>query len=220
MRKMLKRPLLNIKGEQVGEIELDPEVFNGKVNQSLLYQVIRMYLANQRKGTASTKTRGEVSGGGRKPWRQKGTGRARVGSIRSPLWRGGGVVFGPKPRDYSYQLPKRMKRLALKSSLNAKLRDEEILFLDELKVEMPKTKEFFQILKNLNLIEKKSLFILDAIAKEIRLSARNIPYVFLQEAKDVTAYDILNYHFVIIAQNALKILIARLKNVKKSLSDN
>jgi large subunit ribosomal protein L4 len=209
---MIKKAILNIKGEKIEEIELDSILFDGKVNEPLLYQVIKMYLANKRKGNASTKTKGEVRGGGKKPWRQKGTGRARAGSIRSPLWRGGGVTFGPKPRDYSYKLPKKMRKLALKSSLNAKLRDDEILFLDKLELDKSKTKEFFQILKNLKLDSKKSLFILADISKNIRLSARNIPYVSIEEAKDVTAYDVLNYHFVVISQKALKSLIDRIKD--------
>jgi large subunit ribosomal protein L4 len=209
--KDLKADILNIKGEKVGTIDLDPEVFDGQVNKDLLYQVITAYLANQRKGTASTKTRGEVRGGGRKPWRQKYTGRARAGSIRSPIWRGGGVVFGPKPRDYSIDLPKRMKRLALKSSLNAKWIDDELLFLDKLEMDEPKTKKFVEVLKNLGLEGVKSLFILDEVSKNTRLSARNIPYVFLEHAKQVTAYDILNYKKVILTKEGLDIILERIK---------
>lgn len=203
--------LLNIKGEKVGTLALDSEVFNGEINKKLLYQVIVAYLANKRKGTASTKTRAEVSGGGRKPWRQKHTGRARAGSIRSPLWRGGGIVFGPKPRDYSVKLTKKMKRLALKSSLNAKLKDEELIFLDDLVVLKPKTKEFIQIVKNLGLERIKSLFILNGVKETLRLSCRNIPYVFVENASDVTACDILDYKMVILTKDGLEKIITRVK---------
>ena len=207
----LKVEVLNIKGEKIKDLSLDPDVFDGSINKELLYQVITGYLANQRKGTASTKTRGEVRGGGKKPWRQKHTGRARVGSIRSPIWRGGGVVFGPKPKEYSFKLNKKMKKLALKSSLNAKLKDEELFFLDELKVEEAKTKKFVEILRNLKLENEKSLFIVSGVSKTLRLSCRNIPYIFVENALDVTAYDVLNYKKVVITLEGLERIIERVK---------
>ena len=157
---MAEIEIYNIKGKSVGKIELDKDIFNGKVNEPILHQVIRMYEANQRQGTASTKTRSEVSGGGRKPWKQKGTGRARAGTIRSPLWRGGGIVFGPHPRDYSYQVPKSVKRLALISSLNAKLNDKNMIVIDEIKLDKAKTKEIAAALRNLK-AEKKPLLVLE-----------------------------------------------------------
>ena len=138
----LSLPVLSTQGKKVEQIELEKRVFDGKISEALIHQAVVTYLANQRKGLASAKTRGEVRGGGIKPWRQKGTGRARVGSIRSPLWRGGGVTFGPKPHSYYKDLPQKMKAMALKSALNAKLRDKEILILSDLKVVSHKTKDF------------------------------------------------------------------------------
>lgn len=209
----LEIDILNTSGEKVDSYRLDPEVFDGKVNKKLLYQVILGYLANQRKGTASSKTRAEVRGGGRKPWRQKYTGRARAGSIRSPIWRGGGVVFGPKPRDYSVKLTKKMKRLALKSSLNAKFKDEQLLLLDKLEVEEAKTRMFVKILRNLKLDRVKTLFVLEGVPETLRLSCRNVPYVFVGKAQNVTAYDILNYKKVIFTKDGLEKIIERLKKV-------
>ncbi len=207
----LKMDVYNIQGEKVGEIDLDPQVFDGKVNKELLYQVINAYLTNQRKGTASTKTRGEVSGSGRKPWPQKHTGRARAGSIRSPIWRGGGVVFGPKPRDYYIKLPARMKKLALKSGLNAKYINQDLLLLDSLEIDVPKTKKFQEILENLNLLNTKTLFVTTEPSKTTRLSCRNIPYVFLKRASEITAYDVLNCKKLVITQDGLKQIQERIK---------
>jgi len=207
----LKIDVYNIQGEKVGEMELDPEVFDGKVNKALLYQVINAYLTNRRKGTANTKTRGEVRGSGRKPWPQKHTGRARVGSVRSPIWRGGGVVFGPKPRDYYIKLPVKMKRLALKSGLNAKYLDQALLLLDSLQVDTPKTKKFQEILEKLHILNTKTLFITDQASKTTRLSCRNIPYVFLKSASEVTAYDVLNCKKLVITQEGLKQIQERIK---------
>ena len=206
-----KIDILNIKGEKVDTVELDSKVFDGKVNKALLYQVINAYLANKRKGTHSTKTTGEVSGGGSKPWRQKGTGRARAGSSRSSIWRGGGVVFGPKPRDYSVNIPKKMKRLALKSSLNAKLKDDELLLLEELEAEEPRTKFFAAILKNLEIEKTKVLFILDGITENVKLSSRNIPDVSMVNSRDVTAYDVLNCKKVVITKSGLNEVVKRVK---------
>lgn len=207
----LKIDVYNIQGEKAGQIDLDPEVFDGKVNKELLYQVINAYLTNQRKGTASTKTRGEVSGSGRKPWPQKHTGRARAGSIRSPIWRGGGVVFGPKPRDYYIKLPAKMKKLALKSGLNAKYINQDLLLLDSLEIDVPKTKKFQEILKNLNLLNTKTLFVTAQPSKTIRLSCRNIPYIFLKGASEITAYDVLNCKKLVITQDGLKQIQERIK---------
>ncbi|NLW07343.1 MAG: 50S ribosomal protein L4, partial [Clostridia bacterium] len=145
---MPKVALYNIQGQQVGEVDLVEQVF-GEVNEAVLHDVVVMQMASRRRGTAKTLTRAEVSGGGRKPWRQKGTGRARVGSIRSPLWRGGGVVFGPQPRDYSYKLPQKVRRLALRSALASKVRDGNIIVLDSLRLEKPRTKDMVNILNNL-----------------------------------------------------------------------
>jgi len=211
VKNTLKIDILNIKGKKIDTVELDGKVFDGKVNKELLYQVITAYLANKRKGTHSTKTSGEVSGGGSKPWRQKGTGRARAGSNRSSIWRGGGIVFGPKPRDYSVNIPKKMKRLALKSSLNAKLQDDELVLLEELEAEEPRTSVFAGILKNLGLEKTKSLFILNGITENVKLSSRNIPKVFIANSKDVTAYDVLNCKKVIITKSGLDDIVKRVK---------
>src|SRR5690606_18727326 len=140
----------NTKGEQVGDIELRDDIFGVEANEALVHQAVVRYLANQRQGTASTKTRGEVSGGGRKPWRQKGTGRARHGSIRSPIWVGGGTVFGPKPRDYRQAMPKKARRAALRSALSSKVAAGEFLVLDELQLAQPKTRQVVELLNNLN----------------------------------------------------------------------
>lgn len=160
MIKMGKKiKVYNQQGKEVREIDLKSEEIYDKLNYPLLKQAILMYEANQRQGTASTKTRSEKRGGGRKPWRQKGTGRARAGSIRSPLWRNGGVTFGPKPKDYSYKLPKKLKREALKESLRGKLRDDEVLVLEKMQLDRPKTKKISNILKNLDVSEDTKILL-------------------------------------------------------------
>jgi len=212
---MFKLPVYNQEGKEIESLELDPIVFDGQVNLDVLYQAVLMYRANRRKGLASTKTRGEVSGGGKKPWRQKGTGRARVGSIRSPLWRKGGVIFGPHPRDYSFRLPKKIKIAALKSSLNAKLNENNLLILDDLEIDVPKTKEATKILSNLKLNGNKSiLLMLDKIDAKSRLSFRNINYVDTISAADTNAYDVLKARKLIVTLSGLKILVDRIKGSK------
>src|SRR6056297_4060162 len=167
----------NTNGEKVTDIDLSDDIFNSKVNEDVVHQVVTAQLAKVRSGNASTKTRSEVSGGGRKPWRQKGTGRARHGSIRSPLWVGGGITFGPKPRSYKIKVMKKEKKLALRSILTDKASIDSILILDELKFAEPKTKQVIDLLKNLDLHDKKVLIILPDKDKNIYLSARNIPNV-------------------------------------------
>ncbi|AIS53190.1 50S ribosomal protein L4 [Thermoanaerobacter kivui] len=201
---MPKVAVYNIKGEKVGEIELKDSVFGVPVNVPVMHEAVLNYLANQRQGTHSTKTRGEVRGGGRKPWRQKGTGRARQGSIRAPQWIKGGVVFGPKPRDYSYKLPKKVKRLALKSALSSKVRDNEIIVLDEFKLEQPKTKKVVEVLKNFNV--DNALIVIPEGEKNIELSARNIPGVKTLYANSLNTYDILKYDKFIITKDAVGIV--------------
>lgn len=200
---MPKVALFNIKGEQVGEIELADSVFAVEVRHDLMHRVVVNYLANQRLGTSSTLTRAEVSGGGRKPWRQKGTGRARHGSIRSPLWRKGGIVFGPKPRSYRYELPKKLKRLALKSALSAKLSENELIVLDELTMDVPKTKEMVKILQNLK-ADKKSLIVIEDNDDKVIKSARNIPGVTTTSANTLNVYDILNHDNLIMTKGAVE----------------
>lgn len=195
--------VLDLKGKEVGKAELDPLVFDGKVSHALLHQAVVIYLSNQRAGLASTKTRGEVSGGGRKPWRQKGTGRARVGSIRSPLWRKGGITFGPKPHSFYKDLPKRMKVLALKSALNSKLNDNEILILDNLKVNSHKTKDFFKIITNLKLDSSRIRFVVDSLDSNLKLSCRNIENADIELARNLNTYGALDCKNLVLTKNAL-----------------
>ena len=148
----------SMSNEKVGDINLSDDIFNVEMNAGVVHQAVVMQLASQRLGTHSTKTRAEVRGGGRKPWRQKGTGRARVGSRRSPLWRGGGIIFGPKPRDYSFKMPRKQRRLALKCVLSDKVKSGDLIVLDDLNFEAPKTKQFVKLLSDFN-VEKKALFI-------------------------------------------------------------
>jgi len=201
---MPKVPVYNVDGEQVGEIELKDSVFGVPVNVAVMHQAVINYLANQRQGNHSTKTRGEVRGGGRKPWRQKGTGRARQGSIRAPQWIKGGVVFGPKPRDYGYKLPKKAKRLALKSALSSKVKDNEIIVLDELKLEQPKTKKVAELLKNFN--AKSALIVVPQGEKNVELSTRNLPNAKAMYANLLNTYDVLKYEKFIITKDAVAIV--------------
>jgi len=198
---MPKVALYNTKGEQVGEVELSDDVFGVEVRPDIMHRVVVNYLANQRQGTSSTLTRGEVSGGGRKPWRQKGTGRARHGSIRSPLWRKGGIVFGPKPRSYNFTLPKKLKRFALKSALSAKVADNELIILDGLTMEAPKTKSIVEILKNIN-ADSKALIVLAGKDDNVVKSARNLPGVKTASVNTLNVYDILNHESLIITKEA------------------
>ena len=203
-------PVHNSEGKKVEEIDLPEEIFGGRINNAILHQVVLMYQANERQGTASTKERGAVSGGGRKPWRQKGTGRARAGSIRSPLWRGGGVVFGPHPRDFSYSLPKKVKAAALRESMNAKYVAKELSCVDQFAVKSPKTKDFAKILKALKL-DGKILAVQDTGETDISKASRNIPFFNLMRAQDVNAYDILRYNKLVVTKAGLKALLKRIK---------
>lgn len=203
--------VLNIQGKEVAKLELDSVVFDGKVKNSLMHQAVVTHLANQRMGLASTKTRGEVSGGGRKPWRQKGTGRARVGSTRSPLWRKGGITFGPKPHSFRKDLPSRMKILALKSALNSKLNDKEMIVLDDLKMNSPKTKEFFEIVKKLKLDDLRIRFVVGSLDKNLKLSCRNLPLVNVDAAASLNTYYALDCKKLIFTKSALELVEARVK---------
>lgn len=199
---MPKVAVYNTKGEQVGEIELNDAVFGVEVNGSVLHDVVVNQLANRRQGTQSAKTRAEVSGGGRKPWKQKGTGRARAGSTRSPLWRKGGIVFAPKPRSYNYVLPKKVRRLALKSALSSKVQNGNIIVLDTLAMAEPKTKEFTSILKNLK-VENKALVVTADIDNTVVKSARNISGVTPTNAGSLNVYDVLAHEKLIITRDAV-----------------
>jgi large subunit ribosomal protein L4 len=187
----------------VGEIYLDDGVFGIEINKAVLYQVVKMQLANKRQGTQSALTRAEVRGGGRKPWRQKGTGRARHGSIRSPIWIKGGVAFAPKPRDYSYTLPKKIRRLAMKSALSSKVANKEIIVLDSINLPEAKTKEMVKVLKNLN-VGRKALIVLPGKDEVVQRAARNIPGVKLAYTNTLNVLDILNYGTFIVTQDAVR----------------
>ncbi|MGI6697880.1 MAG: 50S ribosomal protein L4 [Clostridia bacterium] len=200
---MPKVAVYNTEGKQVGEIDLKDEIFGAEVNQPLLHQAVQVYLANQRQGTHSAKTRAEVRGGGRKPWRQKGTGRARHGSIRSPQWTGGGVVFAPKPRDYSQKLSKKMRRQAMLSALSSKAANNEIMVLDSLVMDRPKTAFISAMLKNLN-IDKKALIVVKGGDEVVARSARNIPGVKTTFAGSLNVYDILKYDTFLITRDAVQ----------------
>ena len=198
-------------GAKLEKVELPAAIFGAKVNPYLLHEVVRMYQANERQGTASTKNRGEVSGSGRKPWRQKGTGRARVGSIRSPLWRKGGVIFGPRPRDYSYSVPRRKLKIALSQALSDKLNNGELMVVDKIEVANPKTKEMAKIIKNLT-PEKKVLLVVASADEKLKKASRNIPFLSLVTAKEINAYQVLGHHKVILTKEALAGLGERFKD--------
>lgn len=200
---MPKVALLNQNGSQVGDIELNDSVFGIEPNQHVLFEAIVMQRASLRQGTHKTKVRSEVAGGGRKPWRQKGTGRARQGSIRSPQWRGGGTVFGPTPRSYSYKLPKKVRRLAIKSALSSKVLDENILVLESLAFDAPKTKEFKTVLGGLS-VEKKALIVTADLDENVALSARNIPGVTVVTADGINVLDVVNHDKLIMTKAAVE----------------
>ncbi len=200
---MPKVNVYNMLGELVEEMELSDAVFGVEVNEHVVYEVVKNQLANKRQGTQSAKTRAEVRGGGRKPWRQKGTGRARQGSIRSPQWKGGGVVFAPKPRDYSYSVPKKVRRLAMKSALTDKLQNNEIIVIDGMNFDAPKTKEMKNMLNNLK-ADKKALIVMDEKNVNVIKSAGNIPNVATTLVNTLNVYDILKYNSFIITKEAVK----------------
>ncbi len=199
---MPKVAVFNIEGVQVGEIELNDAVWGIKPNEHVLHQAVVMQLAGRRQGTHSTKTRGEVSGGGRKPWRQKGTGRARHGSIRSPIWRHGGIVFGPRPRSYKISLPKKVRRLAMKSALSSKALAGEVVVLDDLSLEQPKTKKMVEIIRNLN-INSKALVVTAEKDENVTKSARNIPGIKPLQAAGLNVYDLLHHDKLVITKDAV-----------------
>ncbi len=210
---MAKIVIKDSKGKKVDNLELNDKLFNGKVNKALLQQVVTMYLANQRKSFAKVKDRSEVRGGGKKPWRQKGTGRARAGSIRSPLWRSGGVVFGPKAKDWYYKVPKNIRRQALTCSLNAKLNEESITVIDEFKLDSHKTKGISTILKDLKLSNDKVVIISGKTNANMVRAAKNISNVDCVRAEDINAYQILVSDKVLLEKEALTVIEKRLSGV-------
>jgi len=203
----MKIEIYKIDGTLTGrQIELNPKVFDIQPNDHAIYLAVKVYLANQRQGMAKTKERSEVRGGGRKPWRQKGTGRARAGSIRSPLWIGGGTVFGPKPRDYELKLPKKVKLLARLSALTYKAKSNQIVVVEDFNFDQPKTKEMFNIVKALNLNDKKTLLLTGSYNKNLYLSGRNIPKFNVLEAQKASTYDILNNKILLLQESALNLI--------------
>jgi large subunit ribosomal protein L4 len=210
--------LFDLQGKEVGQLTLDPALWDGRVNLTLLNQAVAMYRMNQRAGTASTKTRGEVSGGGKKPWKQKHTGRARVGSIRSPLWRHGGSIFGPRPRDVHYRLPQTIRRKALLESLKGKLRDQQLIVLDRLAAETPKTKPFAKLAGAFE-VGRRSLIVLDEPSEALVKSLRNLARFELCRAAHLNAFDVLNAQKVLVTKAAFERLEARIREPADAASN-
>ncbi len=193
----------NMQGERVGNLELSETVFGAEINSSLMHQAVVKYLAAQRQGTSKVKNRSAVRGGGRKPWRQKGTGRARIGTIRAPHWTGGGVVFGPEPRDYTKKMNKKARRQAIRSALSSKLAAKELILVDGIEFEKPKTKEMIKFLENVK-AGKKSLIITENSDNNIVLSARNLPNVYTVSADTISVYQLLNCESLIMTKDSVK----------------
>jgi large subunit ribosomal protein L4 len=208
-------PEINIKDSNnniVEKITLRDDVFGVRAKEGVIHEAVVNFLANQRQGTHATKTKGLVRGGGRKPWRQKHTGRARSGSVRSPLWRGGGIVFGPLPRDYSYNIPEKVKRLALMAAFQEKLSAGEVVVVNNFNIEKPRTKDMISILKNLGLNDKSVLIVLPGTNNTVELSARNIPGVGIVNVSDLTTYDVVAFNTLLMTKEA----VTRLEEIKGS----
>ena len=191
----------NMEGKEVGKLDLNDAVFGVEVNEHLVHMAVLQQLANNRQGTQKAKTRSEVRGGGRKPWRQKGTGHARQGSTRAPQWTGGGVVFAPVPRDYSFKINKKEKRAALKSALSSRVQENKMIVVDELKLDEIKTKKLAEVLKNLNV--EKALVVINDNDQNIVMSARNIPTVKVAQTNTINVFDILKYSNVVVTKAAV-----------------
>jgi large subunit ribosomal protein L4 len=206
---MVKIKVRNIQNKEVSELELPEAIFDYPLKEHLIYEAVKNYNANQRQGTACTKTRSEVSGSGKKLWKQKGTGRARMGAIRSPLWRKGGTTFGPKPRDYSYAMPKKARRNAIKSVLSEKIRNDRLFIIDEVKFDSKKTKDTIKTLSNfafdkLLIVDKKD-------NSDLMLSTRNIPHIKAIDVGEMNIYDSLNYNYIMLSVDVVKRLMEVLK---------
>jgi large subunit ribosomal protein L4 len=196
--------VFDIEKNKVSEIELSDAVFDGDVNEAVLYEVVKMQMASRRRGTADTKERGEISGGGKKPWRQKGTGRARSGTSRSPLWRGGGTVFGPHPRDYSFKVPKKVRRKALMSALTLKYRGNQMVILRDFPLTEIKTKKFVEVVNRFGW--EKVLIILDKSYPVLEKSSKNIKNVKMMRSEGLNVYDLLNYEHVVLLEPSVKLI--------------
>jgi len=194
----------DIEKNKVSEIELSDAVFGAEVNETAIYEVVKMQMASKRRGTASTKVRHEVRGGGKKPWRQKGTGRARAGTTRSPLWRGGGVVFGPHPRDYSYTVPKKVKKLALVSALSMKVKEEKVLILRDFPMDEIKTKKFKEVVDRFGW--KKVLLVVDRANPVLEKSSRNLRGVKMMRSAGINVYDLLNHDHLVILEPSVRMI--------------
>ena len=198
----MQADLLNKEGKSVSRVELDKDIYEGEVNENLFYEVVKMQLANRRRGTASTKDRSEVSGGGRKPWRQKGTGRARSGSSRSPIWRHGGVVFGPRPRDYSYKVPRKVRKEAIKSALRLRARDGNLKVFDALALDEPKTRKAVELFRNSGLAN--ALIVVDGENTFLKLASRNLKDFKVIDVGGINVYDMLNYENLVFTMSSLE----------------
>lgn len=199
---MPKLQVIDVNGNQVGELELSDQVFGIVPNEAVLHEAVKMQQASQRLGTHAVKNRSAVRGGGRKPRRQKGTGMARQGTIRSPLWVGGGVVFGPTPRSYAYKMPKKVRRLAIKSALSSKVKEKEVIVLDQLQLEQPKTREMAKILQTIG-ADQKALIVTEGLEEKAVLAARNIPGVKMIQANGINVLDVLTHDRVVFTRGAL-----------------
>lgn len=203
---MAKIAVYNSKGKEVGSVSIDDAFAAEKVNKGVLYHVIKCYLASRHRGTHKTKNRSEVSGGGKKPWRQKGTGRARTGSIRNPLWRGGGIIFGPVVRDYSYSVPQKARRLALLEAIKSKIQDKEIIIFDKIEIESPMTRAMHSVIKALK-INKKCLMVQEKNESNMKLASRNIHGFSLIARKDMNAMDVLSHDTLAVSEEAFTNLL-------------
>lgn len=200
---MPKLEVYNITGQKTGDMELNDNVFGVEVNEAVLHQALVMQQANQRQGNASTKTRGLVRGGGKKPWKQKGTGRARAGSIRSPLWVGGGTTFGPQPRSYAFTMPRKQRRLALKSALSAKVIGGELVVLEDINFDAPKTKNVVKMMQDFNFADQKALIITAESVENVEKSSRNIPGIKTINTMGLNVYDLLHHNKVFVTKAAV-----------------
>jgi large subunit ribosomal protein L4 len=202
--------VINQKGEKINTIELDDKIFGAEIKEQVVQQVVVWQLAKRRVGAACTKSRGEVRGGGKKPWRQKGTGRARAGTSRSPIWTGGGVIFGPKPRSYDYALPKKVRKAALKSVLSAKLRDNQLTVVDKIELEAPKTKLFLETLSAMGFAEGKTLFLVAEKDQNLLLSSRNLYKVMTLPVAGLNVYDLMRFDRLVLLESAIPKVYERL----------
>jgi large subunit ribosomal protein L4 len=207
---MSKVSIYNSKGKEIGKFALGDDLVKKRVNTKVLYQVVNNYLASRHRGTHKTKGRGEVRGGGKKPWRQKGTGRARTRSIRNPIWRGGGIIFGPEVRSYSYSVPVKAKRLALFEAIKSKVQTENFVVFDNISLEKPKTKNMASVIKSMKL-GKKCLVVMEKVEDNVKLASRNIPYFSVKNRKDINALDVCTHNKLAVSEDALNNLIKRLK---------